>query len=344
MNPDWKNHLLAAGAAIDHDAVLHFGDPAAELRAAQGGNIVADLSHFGLIGFAGEDSQTFLQGQVTNDMRQVTEQNAQFGSLCTPKGRMLATFLLWRRDGDYFMELPAALHESIRKHLSKYVMRAKVKVRDAGGELVRLGVAGEGAFESLRAIFGDLPQTPYAAIHGEHGLLIALPGNRYEIVVAFEQAGALWQALRPACTPVGAACWDWLAIRAGVPAILPATQEQFTPQMANIELLGGVSFTKGCYTGQEVVARTQHLGKVKRRLFLNHISGLAHTADEVAPQPGDELSGTEHGMIVNAQAAPDGGFDVLAVIVTEDAVAGNIRWKTADGSPLQFQAMPYAVS
>lgn len=338
MNLDWKNHLLAAGAAIDHETVLHFGNPAAELQAAQNGNIVADLSHYGLIGIEGEDSLTFLQGQTTNDVRQVSRQQTQFGSLCTHQGRMLATFLLWRHGADYFMELPVELRESIQKHLSKYVMRAKVKVRDAGGEFVRLGIAGKSVGEVLQTVFAGLPQALYSAIHDEHGILIALPGNRYEIVATFDQARSLWQTLRPACTPVGAACWDWLAIRAGAPAILPATQAQFTPQMANVELLGGVSFTKGCYTGQEVVARTQHLGKVKRRLYLAHIAG------DVAPQPGDELSGAEHGMIVNAQAAPDGGFDVLAVIPTEDAVAGNIRWKTADGTLLQFIPMPYTVS
>ena len=338
MNPDWKNHLLALGATIDHDAVQHFGNPAAELRAAQGGNIVADLSHFGLIAFNGEDSQTFLQGQVTCDVRQVTPQQGQFGSLCTPKGRMLATFLLWRRDGDYYMELPAALGANIHKHLGKYVMRAKVKLRDASAEFVRLGVAGEGAGALLKTLFGDLPQTPYAAFQSERGLLVALPGKRYEMRVAFDQADALWQALRPNCTAVGAHCWDWLTIRAGVPAILPATQEQFTPQMANIELLGGVSFTKGCYTGQEVVARTQYLGKVKRRLYLAHVDNGA------APQPGDVLAGSEHGLIVNAEAAPDGGFDVLAVIPMEDAEAGKMRLKTADGPLLQFQTMPYAVS
>lgn len=338
MNPDWKKHLLAAGAVFGHETVLHFGDPTAELRAAQGGNIVCDLSHFGLIGFDGDDSQTFLQGQTTNDVRQATRQQAQFGSLCTPKGRMSATFLLWRHGNDYFMELPAELRKSIQKHLGKFVMRAKVKMRDADDEFVRLGVAGEGAGAVLRALFDPLPQTPYAAIQGEHGTLISLPGNRYEIVALLSQADALWQTLHPACIPVGAACWDWLAIRAGMPTILPATQDQFTPQMANVELLGGVSFTKGCYTGQEVVARTQHLGKVKRRLY------LAHVVSDISPQPGDELFGTEQGMIANAQAAPDGGFDVLAVILTEDAVTGNIRWKTADGALLQFIPLPYALS
>jgi len=306
MNPDWKNHP-----------------------------VVAELANFGLIGFAGEDSLTFLQGQTTNDVRQTTPQQAQFGSLCSAKGRMLATFLLWRHDGDYLMELPAELRAGIQQHLSKYLLRAKVKVRNASTEFVRLGVAGKGAAELLEEIFGALPPTPYGVVQNQNGMLVALSGERYEIIAVADQASNLRNTLAQTCTPVACAYWDWLAIQAGVPAVLPATQEQFTPQMANVELLGGVSFTKGCYTGQEVVARTQHLGKVKRRLYLAHIPG------DSAVQPGDELAGTEHGMIVNAEAAPGGGCDVLAVIATEDAETGNIRWKTADGPLLQFQTLPY---
>lgn len=298
--------------------------------------LIADLSHEGLIGFSGADSQAFLQGQLTCDVRQVTPQQAQFGSLCTAKGRMLATFLLWQQgNGDYFMALPGALRETIHKHLGKYVLRAKVALRDAGAEVARLGVAGSGAAELLNTVFGALPQTAYGALQSERGMVIALPENRYQIIATPEQAAALRHELAPHCAPVDVAYWEWLAVRAGIPAILPATAEQFTPQMANLELLGGVSFTKGCYTGQEVVARTQYLGKVKRRLYLAHVLGNS------APQPGDVLGGTEHGMIVNAQAAPDGGYDVLAVMPMEDAEAGTVRWGDI---PLQLLPMPYAVS
>jgi len=296
--------------------------------------LIADLSHEGLIGFSGADSQAFLQGQLTCDVRQVTPQQAQFGSLCTAKGRMLASFLLWQCNGDYFMALPAALREALHKHLGKYVLRAKVALRDAGAETARLGVAGNGAAELLTVVFGALPRTAYGMLQNERGMLLALPENRYQIIATPEQAAALRRELAPRCAPVDAAYWEWLAIRAGIPAILPATAEQFTPQMANLELLGGVSFTKGCYTGQEVVARTQYLGKVKRRLYLAHVAG------EDAPQPGDVLGGTEHGMIVNAQAAPDGGYDVLAVMPMEDAEAGTVRWSDI---PLQLLPMPYAV-
>lgn len=337
MNPDWNNHLSASGAFFENQRVAHFGNPAQELASAANG-VMVDLSHLGLIAFSGEDSLTFLQGQTTNDVCQVAAQQAQLGSICSPKGRMLADFLLWRAGSDYFMELPAELRESVQKRLTMYVLRSKVKVRDAATETVRFGVGGAAAPAALQGQFGALPAALYGVVENDGASLIALPGGRYEIVAGVERGVALWNALRPACAPAGAVCWEWLAIRAGVPAILAATQEQFTPQMANLELLGGVSFTKGCYTGQEVVARTQHLGKVKRRLYLAHIDGTA------APQPGDALAGTEHGTVVNAAPAPGGGFDLLAVISCEDRENADLRWGGDAGPQLQFLDMPYAVS
>ncbi|MBS4098453.1 MAG: folate-binding protein YgfZ [Sulfuricella sp.] len=337
MNSAWKNHLAAAGAVMENDCVTHFGDPAGELRAVAQG-VLVDLSHLGLLAFDGEDSPTFLQGQTTNDVRQVGATRAQMGALCTHQGRMLANFLMWQRGGEYFMELPEALRAAVQKRLTMYVLRSKVKVRDAGAETVRLGVAGAAAGPALQALFGGVPDGDFAVIEADGATLMALPGGRYEIVAEVERAVALWAALRPACTPGGAACWEWVSVRAGVPMLLPPTQEQFTPQMANLELLGGVSFSKGCYTGQEVVARTQHLGKVKRRLYLAHIDGTA------APQPGDALAGTDHGMIVNVAPAPGGGFDMLAVIPVEDRAHAELRWKSADGPQLCFLDLPYPLS
>ena len=141
--------------------------------------------------------------------------------------------------------------------------------------------------------------------------------------------------------PVGTPCWEWLDIRAGIPWITAATQEQFIPQMANLELIGGVNFKKGCYPGQEIVARTQYLGKVKRRMFLANVNAAA------LPIAGDPLFSTdpaaqESGMIVNAQSAPDGGYDVLAVLQTSSVEAGAVHLKAPDGPPLQFLALPYA--
>ena len=338
MNPTWQDHLVKAGAVIENDRVIHFGNPKNELQAAQSGTILADLSYLGVISISGEDSQTFLQGQTTNDVRLPLDR-AQHNSLCTPKGRMLASFLLWRNDDGYALQLPAELQAGIQKRLTMYVLRAKVKVRDASGESVRIGVAGVNAEKLMQQAFGTLPTDVLAVAQHDKGTIVRLGPTRFEVVSTAEQGPALWDKLGKETTPAGSACWEWLGIQAGIPAILPRTQEQFTPQMANFEALGGVSFNKGCYTGQEVVARTQYLGKVKRRLFLAHIDS------ENLPQPGDELFGTEQtaGMVVNAQAAPGGGFDLLAVIPTGSVESGEIRYKTPEGPALKILPLPYPV-
>ena len=338
MNSTWKDFLTKSGATLSDDHAIHFGNPAKELLAAQSGTVLTDLSHRGVIGFIGEDSQTFLQGQTTNDVRLASDL-AQHNSLCTPKGRMLASFLLWRDDEGYFMQLPAALQVGIQKRLTMYILRSKVKARDASDESVRLGFAGAGAEAVLQSCIGAIPPEVMGVIRHDKGTIIRLGAMRFEILVTPEQGPALWEELSKQSTPVGSASWEWLEIHAGIPMILPQTQEQFTPQMANFEAIGGVSFNKGCYTGQEIVARTQYLGKVKRRLY------LAHLDSEIAPQPGDELFGSEPtaGMVVNTQPAPDGGYDLLAVIPTASAETGAVHFKTPDGLTLNFLPLPYPV-
>lgn len=336
MNAIWKDHLANAGATLENDRVVHFGQPQQELEAARSGTVLADLSHRGVIGAVGEDSLTFLQGQTTNDIRQVTDR-AQYNSLCTPKGRMLASLLVWRSEEGYGLQLPAELLPAIQKRLAMYVLRSKVKIRDASYETVRFGVAGVDAEKRVQALIGSVPQQEMGMIGIDGKQVIRLGAASFEIVAPADQGPALWDALAKDCTPVGNACWEWLEIRAGIPVILPPTQEQFTPQMANFEVIGGVSFTKGCFTGQEVVARTQHLGKVKRRLF------LAHLDSDKAPQPGDGLNAGDQaaGMVVNACPAPGGGFDLLAVMPTEIAESQEVRWLFPDGPVLKLQPLPY---
>ncbi len=345
MNPLWQDHLSKAGALIDDGRVIHFGNPEAELQAAEGSTVLTDLSHLGIIRVAGEDAQTFLQGQFTNDTRQVTLERAQYSALCTPKGRMLANFLIWRDDQGFLLQLPAALRADIQQRLTRYVLRAKARLTDGSDELIRMGIAGGAAATVLQQTIGTLPAASMGVIHHPRATILQLGDARFEVAASPEAARGLWDDLARHAAPAGASVWDWLEIRAGVPSVLPATQEQFVPQMANMEVLGGISFQKGCYTGQEVVARTQHLGKVKRRLYLAHV-----TADG-APQPGDGLFGKETtdterqsaGMVVNAQPSPDGGFDLLAVLHISSVEAGEIRWKTPDGPALRFLPLPYRV-
>ncbi|WON74280.1 folate-binding protein [Nitrosospira sp. Is2] len=352
MNPDWQAYLQSQHALIENGRVAHFSDAAAELSTTQSATVVTDLSHFDLIQFAGEDAQSFLQGQLTCDVSKVGSPAAAvatYGGYCNPKGRMLASFLLWRdNSGGYLMQLPSALRAGIQKRLAMYVLRAKVTLAaDPGDSLVRIGVAGSHAGALVQSILGEISPLPLGVSQGERGSVISLSEERFELIIAHEHAAAVWQGLRKGARPVGAACWDWLDIKAGIPVILPETQEQFVPQMVNLDVIGGVSFEKGCYPGQEIVARTQYLGKIKRRMYLAGIKvqpGRAampiRAGDELfSADMGDQSSGT----VVNAAPSPGGGYDVLAVIQISSAEASQIRWTSPDGPALEIMPLPYAV-
>jgi len=345
MNPDWQQFLLQQGATCNAGLVQHFGNAAAELRATAQSTVLCNLSQFGTLRVSGEEAQSFLQNMLSNDIREVSAVRAQPSSLNSPKGRMLATMLIWRNSDDYLLQLPHVLCEPIRKKLSMYVLRAKVKISDASNEIVSLGLSGENAQEILSKQFGELPQLPFGFTDTVPAGVLKFSDTRFQVSATAQYAPTLWQALSQYVQPVGSVCWDWLNIRAGIPVILPQTQEQFVPQMVNFELIGGVNFKKGCYPGQEIVARMQYLGKLKRRMYLAHLDG-AHLDSSEAPQPGDELfsvdmEGQTSGMIANVSPAPGGGHDALAVVQTSSRESQTVHWKSLQGEALQFLAPPY---
>ena len=308
--------------------------------AAKLGTILTDLSHFGLIRFTGDDAQQFLNGQLSCDVNSLESLHACYGSYSTPKGRMLASFLLWREAAGFFMQLPRSLREPIQKRLAMYIMRSKVKAEDAGGAQVLIGVAGKEAGAILKPLFAELPAEPLALTSTEGASLLRLSADRYQIIASPERAPQLRDAIGRNAMPVGTAVWDWLDIRAGIPFITPATQEQLVPQMANLDLIGGMSYSKGCYPGQEIVARMHYLGRLKQRMYLANIEGLE------SPQPGDKLYSADlgnqaSGMIVSAAPSPDGGFDVLAAIQIESVKGDAVHWKSPHGPRLRFSELPY---
>lgn len=340
MHPDWQRFLQGWGAVIDGGRVASFGDPARELAAARDGTVVCDLSHLGLVRADGEDARDFLHRQLSSDVRNLPDGQAQFSSYNTAKGRMLASLLLWADGDGFLLQLAAELAEPIRRRLAMFVLRSKVTLEEASGRWVRLGVSGPAA-QAVAQRFA-LSAAPLALTRDEGGTVLRLGPERLEFVLRPAAAPAVWDALARHAVPAGHAAWDWLDIRAGWPRVTAATQEQFVPQMANLELIGGVSFKKGCYPGQEIVARTHYLGKVKRRMF------LAHIVAATPPAPGDELYSPDtgaqaSGMIVNAAPSPEGGFDALAVVQVASAEAGEVRWKSPDGPRLAFRPLPYQV-
>lgn len=338
MNPDWQNFLMHHGAIID-TGVMRIGDSAAELEASVQNTVLCDLSHFGTLRVAGDEAQSFLQNLLSNDIGEVSATRAQLSSFNTAKGRMLASMLIWRDGDDYLLQLPQALCEPIRKKLSMYILRAKVKITDANNEIISLGLSGTNAQEVLREQFGEVPSFPFGVTTTSQGSAIKIDATRVQINTTIQHAPALWEKHSRHAKPVGSAYWDWLNICSGIPIILPQTQEQFVAQMVNFDLIGGVNFKKGCYPGQEIVARMQYLGKLKRRMY------LAHIKDDI-PQAGDELFSADmedqaSGMIVNAAPAPAGGYDVLATVQIASRETQAVHWKSLQGEALQFLPLPY---
>jgi len=288
-------------------------------------DFVAKLDHLGTLRFDGEDAEVFLQGQLSCDVAGLSLRSSSFGAYCSAKGRMLANFLLWRDADGFAMALSRDLVTSVQKHISRFVMRSRVKVSDASESIVLVGAAGAQAERVL------------AGARSDAGASLSLRDGRVLAALSAAEAAGTLRGLELA----DAGRWRWLDIRAGLPLITAATQDQFVPQMANLELIGGVSFEKGCYTGQEIVARTQHLGQVKRRTFLANVGAPAQAGDALYSDGlGDRVVGT----VLNAEASPEGGYDLLAVIQTASRERSAVHLKTPDGPVLRFLTLPYAIA
>lgn len=339
MNTEWQGFLQQQGALLHDSITQHFGNLSEELVCARDGNIVCPLGQYGLLKVTGEDAAAFMQNLFSNDLREVTLQRAQFSSFNTAKGRMLATFLISRNAEAYYLHLPRPLVAPILKKLTLYVLRSKVTLSDVSDQSISLGVAGDRAADAL-STFASVPQEAWTASQSGSLSLIRLGTQRYLIVVPATDAPDIWNKLvSNGMHPSGSPCWDWLTIRAGLPVILPETQELFVPQMANLELIGGVNFKKGCYPGQEIVARMQYLGKPKRRLYLAHVASTAAAGNELFSSAEEQACGA----IVNAAPSPDGGYDVLSVIQISSHAAQDVRLASPQGEKLQFLPLPYAL-
>ncbi|MEW6164386.1 MAG: folate-binding protein YgfZ [Pseudomonadota bacterium] len=284
------------------------------------------LTDQGLIRASGEDAAVFLHNLLTNDINHLAAGEARHAGLCTAKGRMLASFLIWREGADFLLMLSADILPDILKKLAMYVLRSKVKLADITAERTLFGVAG-----------GNVaPAEAMATAPIAGGTAIRLDGER--CVLALPTGQPL-----PDLPPAGHLDdWHLAEIRAGIPRIVAATQEAFTPQMVNFELpaVGGVSFQKGCYPGQEIVARTQYLGKVKRRMFRVKLENeFAPGTDVFTPEAGDQHCGA----VVLTAPSTHGGYESLLVVQSSGAEDDAIFVGTPAGAHARLLPLPYPV-
>ena len=335
---EWQRVLEQAGALIEGNAVYGFGDDDSQLAQAQSGDVMADLSHFGLIAVEGPEAQKFLASLFTGEVRRVTPSLGQFTSWCDGKGRMLTTFWLFMRGETYHMLLPLDMVPSTLARLRQFLLRTKAKITDASANLVRLGLSGAGLEARLASVLGGKPPTVQGETAEFYGCsLVAIPGAgqpRWLAIGSAESIKRLWDGLLPAALPVGSAAWCLLDILAGIPFLQTATSGEFIPQMLNLEALGGLCFTKGCYPGQEVVARLQYRGQLKRRLY------LAYLDSEQVPSPGAKLYGANTsesvGTVISAALCGAGRVALLAVVVIEQKALGEIHLADLQGPKLNF--------
>jgi hypothetical protein len=294
-------------------------------------NGTTPLPHLGILRAEGEDAAKFLQGQLTQDFALLGLGEARLAAFLSAKGRMQASFIGFKRSTtEILLVCSADLLEATRKRLSMFVLRAKVKLTDASADFALYGVAGD----AIQLIAGDAG--PAWAKHDidAQSLVFLYPAG--------EQPRALWIA--PVGTPAPAApalsldLWRWGEVHSGVATLSAPVVDAFVPQMLNYESVGGVNFKKGCYPGQEVVARSQFRGTLKRRTYIAHAGATLAVGDEVfqAVDPAQPC-----GTVVQVAPAPGGGFDALVSLQIAAALAGGLHAVSAHGPALALLPLPY---
>ncbi len=294
---------------------------------------VAPLDHLGVIRIAGEDAAKFIHGQLSQDFSLLGQDVARLSAFCSAKGRMLASFIGFKRpNGDILLVGSADLVPATAKRLSMFVMRAKAKVTDATAEFVVWGLAGDAT-----KIIASSAHSTWAKADFDTASVV----NLYPALGVDRQ---LWVAPIGSQAPAGdllePALWAWGEVHSGVATLSAALAEAFVPQMLNYESIGGVNFKKGCYPGQEVVARSQFRGTLKRRAYLVHSAGDMQPGQSVfAPDDAEQPVAT----VVQAAAAPTGGFDAIISGQTTAIEAGALHLGDTSGTQLTVLPLPYSL-
>jgi tRNA-modifying protein YgfZ len=310
-------------------------------------DFVADLPDLAVLRAGGKDAVDFLGGQLTSDVRALLPGQSQLAAWCTPKGRVIVVCRVLCLVDQHLLVLPDDLAEDTLTRLKRYVLRSRVELSEERARWVTIGYAGPGVGAVLRERLGALPERPGGLIEVAGFVVVALAGYgpRYLVLGAAEPVRALREAAVPALGSVPA--WRVLEILSGVPVVHRATSETYLPQMLNLEALGGLSFQKGCYPGQEVIARLQYRGEIKRRMFLAGAQ-LADAKGDGVPAAGHPVfqrlwdGPRKAGEVLAADRHRDGVVALLAVI---DIAASDQSLHLGDpgGPVLSLMPLPYAV-
>ncbi len=334
MHPAWRTLLQKTSLEDDPYGAAHFGDPSTESAMLLGDGTHCPLPGVGVIQVRGEDARAFLHAQLTQDIESLETGEARLAGYCNPKGRLLAVLQVLLADDGYLLLAERGLLDSLIRRLRMYILRSRVSLDDVTGQYQAIGVAG-GRMELLTDVVGTLPDAP-GRVHQAGDLLAFRPFSSESVLLlaTAHETPSLWERLQAAGPPAGPQAWRLLAIRHGLPAVYPETIESFVPQQVNLEITEGVHFRKGCYPGQEVVARMHYLGRPSRRMY-RFGAGHGHLpAAGVRISDGDDRTA---GTVVQAAIGPE-ETELLAVLRT--ACEGR-QDLTAEGLALSPRDLPY---
>ena len=341
MCPDWQAFLITQGGIVEDGVLLGFS----EYDNKTFDNFITDLSHLALIDVSGEDADDFLNGQFTTNIKQLAKDHLQFSAWCNPKGQVKTTIFIYRHETGFNILLPTELKDPFLKQLQMYIMRSNVKLIDKSDELVRVGIQTNNN-KLLAELMESVPEqkgkiTIENDLHCLHAFGSENTSQRYIFIGSVERLINLWQKYSQHSTTVGTAAWELLDIQAAYPWLSSQTTEKFLPQMLNLDLIDGLNYQKGCYPGQEIIARLHFRGQLKRSLY------LATCSLDAQPEIADQLYANDHensvGIVINVQKntlAIEDSYYLLAVIEKE-LIESQLSLRGPNGASLALQPLPY---
>lgn len=325
MNINWKTFLLGQLATVEDEKITFAG------TTDTGGKRIYSLPHLAVLSVTGKDAAKLLQGQVTCNVNDISEVNSSLAAMCNPKGRAIATFLLTRKADTFLLVLPTELLETVKKRLQMYVLRSDVKITDRSDDLCLLGL-----YEQEQSVQPNTSEIQQNLI----SVNLPVSTRRRLSIMNVDQAMQFWteQIDHQGFCKAGTDEWRYLDIVSGMPWLTTATSEEFIPQMLNLDKLGGISFNKGCYTGQEIVARTHYLGKTKREML------LAECQTSLVPEPNstvinkDSIGQEAIGKVLLAQQ-DEQSCKLLIILQTTESAYDNLRLQ--DDMQTQIKLIPF---
>jgi len=352
LDPQWLNFLNTQNAQFDeHGKIVTFGQAELERFLIKNGPVLTSLTHQSLIKVTGSEAVTFLQGQLTTDITEVSDTQAQLSAYCDPQGQVLAVFLIFKYQGDLYLSFDGSLKESILKRLTMFVMRSDVQPTDVSNDLIHIGFAGEfGDLDIQRRLdtkVKEVYETGYIDIDGMRDVcVVKVPGpyHKYDLFGPADQVELAWKSLRSNADLTNSYDWNLLNIAAGVPEINATTSAQFIAQFLNLDKLDAINFKKGCFPGQEIIARVHYRGKVTKRMFRIRCNEVLDIQAGHTLTLKDNNDKNHKLVVITANPGIFEGTLCLAVgtLKSLEAVEGDLT--TESGQPAFLEPLPYSVT